>query len=187
MPITSSTLFFSFKTYYYEWTLYSIINYAGPDMRCYCCLELEAIIIKVSNKITSSSLSASYSENKKRILLVDDEPDIIGILKVGLEDNGFKVDAFTDPELTLSSFKASTYDLLLLDVRMSKLNDFELYEQIKKIDNNNNKAKVCYITAYEINYEKIREEFPSLQVDCFIKKPIEISDLVRMINAELGL
>jgi two-component system, OmpR family, response regulator ChvI len=71
---------------------------------------------------------------------------------------------------------------LLLDVRMPKMNGFQLYEQIKKIDN---KAKVCYITAYEINYEKIREEFPSLQVDCFIKKPIEIQDLVRRINAEL--
>ena len=55
----------------------------------------------------------------------------------------------------------------------------------KKIDNNNNKAKVCYITAYEINYEKIREEFPSLKVDCFIKKPIKIQDLVRRINTEL--
>ena len=85
-----------------------------------------------------------------------------------------------------SSFKAGTsYDLLLLDVRMPKLNGFQLYEQIKKIDNNNNKAKVCYITAYEINYEKIREEFPSLQVDCFIKKPVKIQDLVRRINAEL--
>jgi two-component system, OmpR family, response regulator ChvI len=74
---------------------------------------------------------------------------------------------------------------LLLDVRMPKMNGFELYEQIKKIDN---KIKVCYITAaYEINYEKIREEFLSLQVDCFIKKPIELQDLVRRINAELEI
>src|ERR671931_1173497 len=129
-------------------------------------------------KLTSSSSSpqsstSSYLQqqnNNKRILLVDDESDIIEILRVGLEDNGFKVDAFTDPQEALSSFKAGTYDLLLLDVRMPKLNGFELYEEIKKIDNNN-KAKVCYITAYEINYEKIREEFPSLKVDCFIKKP----------------
>ena len=137
-------------------------------------------------RITSQSSTTSYSQqqnNKKSILLVDDEPDIIGILKIGLEDNGFKVDAFTDPELALSSFKSGAYDLLLLDVRMPKLNGFELYDQIKKIDNN--KAKVCYITAYEINYEKIREEFPSLQVDCFIQKPIKIQDLVRRINAEL--
>ena len=133
----------------------------------------------------SSTSSYSQQNNKKSILLVDDEPDIIEILKVGLGDNGFKVDAFTDPELALSSFKAGVYDLLLLDVRMPKLNGFQLYEQIKKIDNNNNKAKVCYITAYEINYEKIREEFPDLKVDCFIQKPIKIQDLVRRINAEL--
>src|ERR671937_2368748 len=135
----------------------------------------------------SSTSSYSQQNNKKSILLVDDEPDIIEILRVGLEDNGFKVGAFTDPQEALSSFKAGTsYDLLLLDVRMPKLNGFELYEQIKKIDDdNNNKAKVCYITAYEINYEKIREEFPSLEVSCFIKKPIEIQDLVRRINTEL--
>src|ERR687887_2317325 len=140
-----------------------------------------------SSSSSPQSSTTSYLEqqnNEKSILLVDDEPDIIEILKVGLEDNGFKVDAFTDPQEALSSFKASAYDLLLLDVRMPKMNGFELYQEIKKIDNNN-KAKVCYITAYEINYEKIREEFPSLQVDCFIKKPIEIQDLVRRINAEL--
>src|ERR671930_2030807 len=118
----------------------------------------------MTSSSSSQSSTSSYSQqenNKKSILLVDDQPDIIEILRIGLEDNGLKVDAFTDPELALSSFKASTYDLLLLDVRMPKMNGFELYEQIKKIDNNNNKAKVCYITAYEINYEKIREEFPS--------------------------
>src|SRR5919198_3076498 len=149
-------------------------------------------MIKMTSSSSSSSPQSSttsylqqQNNNKKSILLVDDEPDIIEILKVGLEDNGFKVDAFTDPQEALSSFKASAYDLLLLDVRMPKMNGFELYEQIKKIDNNNNKAKVCYITAYEINYEKIREEFPSLKVSCFIKKPIEIQDLVRRINAEL--
>src|SRR5919197_4002537 len=140
-----------------------------------------------SSPQSSTSSYLQQQNNKKSILLVDDEPDIIEILKVGLGYNGFKVDAFTDPELALSSFKAGVYDLLLLDVRMPKLNGFQLYEQIKKIDNNNNKAKVCYITAYEINYEKIREEFPSLEVSCFIKKPIEIQDLVRRINAELGL
>ena len=137
-----------------------------------------------SQSPTTISYSQQRNNNKKSILLVDDEPDIIEILKIGLEDNGFKVDAFTDPQEALSNFKAGTYDLLLLDVRMPKLNGFELYEQIKKIDNNN-KAKACYITAYEINYEKIREEFPSLKVDCFIKKPVKMQDLVRRINAEL--
>ena len=62
------------------------------------------------------------------------------------------------------------------------MNGFELYEQIKKIDN---KAKICYITAYEINYEAARQVFPGLEIECFIQKPIELQDLVRRINAEL--
>jgi DNA-binding response OmpR family regulator len=66
--------------------------------------------------MTSQSSTTSYSQqqNKKSILLVDDEPDIIGILKIGLEDNGFKVDGFTDPELALSNFKSGAYDLCYL-------------------------------------------------------------------------
>jgi CheY-like chemotaxis protein len=86
----------------------------------------------VNNKITSASSSPSYSQqnNKKSILLVDDEPDIIEIFKIDLEDNGFKVDAFTDPELALSSFKVGTsYDLLLLDFRMPKMNGYKLYDK----------------------------------------------------------
>ena len=70
----------------------------------------------------------------------------------------------------------------MLDVKMPKMNGFQLYEEIKKIDN---KPKVCYITAYEINYEKLRGEFPSLEVDCFIKKPITTDDLVERIMMEL--
>ena len=55
--------------------------------------------------------------------MVDDEPDIIGIFKIDLEDNGFKVDAFIDPQKALSSFKAGIYDLVLIDLIMPKMND----------------------------------------------------------------
>ena len=102
-----------------------------------------------SSSSSPQSSTTSYSQqqnNKKSILLVDDEADVIEILKVGLEDNGFKVDAFTDPELALSSFKAGTYDLLLLDVRMPKMNGFELYEQIKKLII----IKLKYVIYYRI-------------------------------------
>jgi len=69
-----------------------------------------------------------------RILLVDDEPDITSVTKRGLQSNGFEVDAFTDPAEALSNFKTAVYDLLLLDVKMPKINGFELYRRISKID-----------------------------------------------------
>jgi DNA-binding response OmpR family regulator len=65
---------------------------------------------------------------KKRILVVDDEYDITFTLKEGLEDGGFNVDVFNDPELALKSFKPNIYALILIDIKMPKMNGFELYE-----------------------------------------------------------
>jgi two-component system catabolic regulation response regulator CreB/two-component system response regulator ChvI len=127
-------------------------------------------------------LSSSSSANKRRILIVDDEPDITRAFKMGLEDKGFKVDIFNDSEEALSNFRAGSYDLLLLDVKMPKMNGFELYEQIMKTDN---KPKVCFITAYEVYYQSLREQFLEVKIDCYIKKPIEIQDLVTRIQTEL--
>ena len=119
----------------------------------------------------------------KRILVVDDERDISSSIKRGLERNGFQVDAYTDPEKVLSEFKPGIYDLLLVDIRMPKLNGFELYREIKK---KNDTAKICFFTAFEVYYEEFKKVFPTLDVKCFIRKPITINDLVVHINTELN-
>ena len=119
----------------------------------------------------------------KKILVVDDEPDISSSIKRGLERNGFQVDAYTDPEKALSEFKPGIYDLLLVDIRMPKLNGFELYREIKK---KNDQSKICFFTAFEVYYEEFKKVFPTLDVKCFIRKPITISDLVAHINTELN-
>jgi two-component system, OmpR family, response regulator ChvI len=117
-----------------------------------------------------------------RILLVDDEPDVTLTLKKGLEENGFSVDAFNDPRIALSKFKAAFYDLLLLDIKMADLNGFQLYQEVKKKDKD---AKVCFITAYEVYYDRLKEDYPTLNVGCFIKKPVETEELVKKIRKEL--
>jgi two-component system catabolic regulation response regulator CreB/two-component system response regulator ChvI len=119
-----------------------------------------------------------------KILIVDDDSDITLAFKKGLENDGFNVDVFNDPQEALSNFEASKYDLLLLDIRMPKMNGFELYKEMDKIDNH---AKVCFITAFEVYYEALREVFPSMEVECFIRKPIEIGNLVKRIKNELNL
>jgi CheY-like chemotaxis protein len=121
---------------------------------------------------------------ESRILLVDDEPDIAMAFKIGLEDNGFAVDTFDSPLKALSNFKAGFYDLLLLDIKMPKMNGIEAYQQMKEIDK---KAKVCFITASEMHYyEDIRNEiFPKLGVKRLIRKPIRIGDLVKNLRDEL--
>jgi DNA-binding response OmpR family regulator len=70
-------------------------------------------------------------KNNNKILLVDNEPDIALAFKIGLEDNGFTVDAFNDPLEALSNFKADFYDLLLLDIKMPTMNGIEISQQMK--------------------------------------------------------
>jgi two-component system, OmpR family, response regulator ChvI len=125
------------------------------------------------------------SLNEKRVLIVDDEPDVTGTFKLGLEKSGFNVETFNDPEIALSNFKSGMYDILLLDIKMPKMNGFELYEKIRKTENNT-KAKICFITAYEVYYQSLREQFPETKIECYIKKPIQISDLAKRLHAELA-
>jgi DNA-binding response OmpR family regulator len=115
-------------------------------------------------------------------LIVDDEPDITSSFKIGLEDNGFVVDAFNDAVLALSNFKAGMYDFVLLDVKMPQINGFELYEKIKEIDS---KVRACFITAYEVYYQSLKEIFPDIDYDCYVK-PINIDDLVTHVKAHLS-
>jgi DNA-binding response OmpR family regulator len=119
---------------------------------------------------------------KNRILIVDDEPDIAQVLKMGLENNGFAVDMYNDPLHVISNFKADSYDLLLLDIKMPKMNGFELYNKLHQIDE---KAKICFITAYELYYDEFKRMFPKIKVECFIRKRVSINNLARMIKDEL--
>ena len=127
------------------------------------------------------------TQNRRRILIVDDESDITAVFERGLRDRGFKqVDTVNDPLFALNNFKAGTYDLLIIDVIMPQMDGFELYEEIRKIDN---KVRVCFITAYEVNYQALRAVFPAAttidDIGCFIRKPIEVDDLIKHIEAEL--
>jgi CheY-like chemotaxis protein len=120
------------------------------------------------------------NSNKRRLMIVDDEPDVISMLEIVLEENGFNVDSFIDPIAALKNYKAGVYDLLILDIKMPKMDGFELYDEIKKIDDN---AKVCFLTASEMYYKASRKEkYCSLYKDLFIQKPIANEDLVQEIN-----
>ena len=125
------------------------------------------------------------SSNKKKVLIVDDEPDVTETFKLGLEGCGFSVDTFNDPQMALANFKLNTYDILLLDIKMPNMNGFELYEKIRNMDSRS-KTKVCFITAYEVYYQSLREQFPGTKIECYIQKPIQIDDLATRLHAELN-
>lgn len=121
--------------------------------------------------------------DKRRVLIVDDEPDLCTVLKMVLEDNGFEANSFEDPTLALKNFKAGSYDLVLLDIKMPEMDGFQLYRKIKEIDS---KVKVCFLTASELYYEGVRKKSfckeDKLEKEFFLAKPIENEDLVNQIN-----
>jgi DNA-binding response OmpR family regulator len=117
-------------------------------------------------------------------MLVDDEPDVCYILSMILKLNGFDVTPFTDPELALTGFVKDHFYLLLLDVKMPKLNGFELYKKIKKIDK---QARVCFMTNYRLEYmQEFREFFPELTSDSLFDKPASGSDLLATLRMHFG-
>ena len=114
-------------------------------------------------------------------MLVDDEPDIIHLVRMVLEDNGFVVESYTDPTLALSNFKPRLYDLLLLDIKMPKMSGLDLYQKMKEIDSN---VKICFLTASELFYEEYRrlDAYPSLDKAYFIQKPCKNEDLINQLK-----
>ena len=117
-------------------------------------------------------------------MVVDNEYDVTFTLQTGLEDGGFVVDAFTDPELALSSFKPGIYHLVILDIVMPKMDGFELYEELKKADPG---VKICFLTASEMYHEEMRGvEHCALNEDLFLQKPISTDDLIKEVNKKIN-
>jgi DNA-binding response OmpR family regulator len=109
---------------------------------------------------------------------VDDEQDITFTIKSILEDNGFKVNCFNDPLIALRSYMTNFYNLIILDIKMPKMDGFELYTKIREQDP---KVKICFLTAiatFDEERKIISRISKIIGVECFIQKPIKNEDLV---------
>jgi DNA-binding NtrC family response regulator len=120
-----------------------------------------------------------------KLLIVDDDSDIVQVLKLGLQKNRFLVDAFTNPEEALQSFKsnAEAYCLVLSDVRMPGLSGIQLAKKVKEASPS---VKVILMTSFEIRDSEFSKVFPSTHVDGFVQKPIGIKDLIKKIMSVIS-
>jgi DNA-binding NtrC family response regulator len=120
-----------------------------------------------------------------KLLIVDDNPDTVQVLKQGLLKNRFLVHEFTNPEEALQNFKSNSEDycLLLSDIRMPALSGIQLARKVKEI---NPKVKVVLMTSFEIRDNEFSKVFPSTQVDGFAQKPIRIKDLTDKVLDIIG-
>ena len=165
---------------------------------------------KEKERETEEAAREPLSKSRGRILIVDDEEDITFFLKEALEEfGGFEVVTFNDPLLALSSFnnddknnKPTLYDLILLDIKMPKMDGFELYQELQKRigtadgmgsdissgdqGKNGKRPKICFMTAFDVYFEALKELFPDTYPSiCFIKKPSSAQDLIKRISKEL--
>jgi DNA-binding response OmpR family regulator len=121
---------------------------------------------------------STKAKAKRKILLVDDELDIILSLKLFLEENGFEVDAYDNPSSAIANYRPGSYDILLLDIKMTQIDGFELYERIHKMDNN---ANVFFLTAVS-DFSGYKGGNKPLGENRFIQKPIDGPELLKRIT-----
>ena len=125
-------------------------DYSGSD-HVKAADERHYGIYLLADSSPNDANNTTLSLYRKRILIVDDEEDNALTIKKALLYNGFeKVETYNDPLLAMKHFTADLCDLLILDIVMPLIDGFALYEKMKKIDN---KVKVCFITAFDINYQ----------------------------------
>jgi DNA-binding response OmpR family regulator len=124
----------------------------------------------------------------KKILLVDDEPDVTYTIKKIVEDNGLKADSFNDPILALNYYKVNFYDLVILDIKMPTMDGFELYLKIREKDP---KVKICFLTViatFNEEFRKIRLALgKTINEDYFIQKPVEMEDLLKKLTSIMNI
>ena len=117
-----------------------------------------------------------------KILLVEDEKDILNLFQKFFERSGFYVSAFSEPLLAVQEFMKNNddndYDLVISDIRMPEMNGIELASIIRK---KNKDIPIILMTAYNtIDIEP--SILKSLNIEDIINKPIKLKDLIEKIN-----
>ena len=120
--------------------------------------------------------------NSKHILVLDDDFDIVSLIKISLQKSHFNVFAFTDPFLALEHFELNSknYGLVLSDVRMPGMPGFEFVRKVREIEPD---VKILLMSAFEISDLEFSRALPSdTKIDGFVQKPVSPKELVRVIE-----
>jgi CheY-like chemotaxis protein len=138
------------------------------------------IFVESNDGLQQSNLLLLYKN--KSILVLDDEVDIVSVIKHSLQGQGFNVYAFTHPLLALEHFQLNfkNYGLVLSDIRMPSMTGFEFARKIRKI---NPLAKILLMSAFDIDNDlRYSKLLSSAKIDGFIRKPIALSELITIVE-----
>ena len=111
-------------------------------------------------------------------MIIDDDKDITNLFAIFLEYNGYIIDAYTNPLEAFHNFRKNSHDLIILDLKMPKMDGMILYHKMKEIDDN---VIICLTTA-DINYiEDLRKDI--IDIDKIVLyKPVLLKDLKNKID-----
>jgi DNA-binding response OmpR family regulator len=122
------------------------------------------------------------SEQKPRILIVDDESDLVSVLRIGLEIEGFEVIEAADGEEGLKRAQRDRPHLLVLDLMLPKLDGYKVCRALK-FDERYRNLPIVVLSAR--SGEQDRKLALDMGADAFVSKPYDMAELVKLIRAEL--
>jgi DNA-binding NtrC family response regulator len=126
--------------------------------------------------------SSTKNDNNTSILAVDDEYDIVDLIKQSLEVNGRRVCAFTDASVALDHFNSNIIDyhsIVISDIRMPGMNGYEFVRKVKEIDK---QVNIILMSAFEINDKAFHNVLPDIKVNAFLQKPFSMQHLNAVID-----
>jgi DNA-binding NtrC family response regulator len=129
------------------------------------------------NSLTTKMTSSRSNESPTRILVIDDDEDILNLFSDFLKKEGYGVTSFLDPLKALEEIhrRPQRYSIIITDVRMPGISGIELIRRIRKI---NHDIKVIIISAFELNGEDLR----NIRYDNFMEKPVHMQYLAQTIE-----
>jgi len=134
--------------------------------------------------INSSNHHHINNKNRKSILILDDEPDIVTIIEQSLQGIGFSVSAFTDPQAALKYLHSNFKDcccIVISDIRMPGMNGYEFIKKVKRIKP---ECRTILMSAFDTTNVEFSNVLPDITIDTFLQKPFSIRKLKDLIIEE---
>jgi DNA-binding response OmpR family regulator len=119
---------------------------------------------------------------KKKIFVIDDEKDILEIIKVNLQNEGYNVLTFMSAEEALKSLHKETPDLIVLDIMMEGIDGYEFCKTIRS-DSNFKSIPIIFLSVKSDEIDKILGL--ELGADDYLTKPFSVKELLSRIKAVL--
>jgi two-component system nitrogen regulation response regulator GlnG len=131
-------------------------------------------------------LAKKVMTTPKKVMIVDDEPDIVGALEAALEGYGYKLVCFTDPLQAIEEFKSNSQDyaLVISDIKMPGMDGFEFARNVKET---RGVMPVVLMTAYEISDSEFSSMLPPTVAAELLRKPFSNAQLVGIVKKYVGI